>query len=429
MPRAAITLPSSENLTRYIQQTRTFPLLGPEEEHDLAIRWRDQKDADASHTLVTSHLRLVTKIAINFRGYGLPVSDLISVGNMGLMQAVNKFDPDRGFRFATYALWWIRAAIQEYVLHSWSLVKMGTTPAQKKLFFNLRKLKGQMEELESGDLSTKTVTAIARELDVPEAEVIEMNRRLGGRDNSLNARLKSDSESDWLDLLLDEGPNQEATVGDRLERVSRLDLLEGALAKLSERERIILMERRLKDEPTTFEALSKLYGVSRERIRQVEVRAFEKLQKAMKAAEREATSRRANGRATTNSFTSTPTQPAHRMGELDADDLKDLGRHSAAFKDAWRQVLSERERVILIGLYLQLQEPVPIADLAREQNLFGHRVEIIAYEAMRKLYEAMKAAQSQIAVPGLEAQIPNSATAEQPRAPDLRTRAPQRELV
>jgi RNA polymerase sigma-32 factor len=230
-------------------------------------------------------LRLVVKIARGFAGYGLPLADLVAEGNVGLMQAAEKFDPARGFRFATYAMWWIRAAIQEYILHSWSLVKMGTTAAQKKLFFNLRKLKGRMEELDQGDLSPEAVTKIATDLDVPESEVIEMNRRLAGSDNSLNALIGGggiDSEAEWLDMLPDEGPSQETIVGDRRELRQRRELLDVALKKLNARERDIIFERRLKDEPSTLEELSHRYAVSRERIRQIEVRAFEKLQRAMR---------------------------------------------------------------------------------------------------------------------------------------------------
>ena len=259
-------------------------MLTLDRERELTIAWRDQRDRAALNQLVGSHLRLVVKIARGFGGYGLPLADLVAEGNVGLMQAAEKFDPDRGFRFATYAMWWIRAAIQEYILHSWSLVKMGTTAAQKKLFFNLRKIKGRMEELEQGDLSPETVTSIAIELDVPETEVIEMNRRLGGADNSLNALLGKDADSEWLEMLPDEGPSQETMVADADELRQRRALLGNALDKLNPREREILVERRLKDEPATLEELSHRYSVSRERIRQIEVRAFEKLQKAVMIA-------------------------------------------------------------------------------------------------------------------------------------------------
>src|SRR5216684_3771057 len=279
------SISSEGNLTRYLQEIRKFPMLEPQEEYMLAKRWKAHEDPEAAHRLVTSHLRLVAKIAMGYRGYGLPLSELISEGNVGMMQAVKRFDPDRGFRLATYAMWWIRAAIQEYILHSWSLVKMGTTAAQKKLFFNLRKLKGQMAELDQGDLPPEAVTKIATELDVPEGEVIEMNRRLSGADNSLNALMGgvgADSEAEWLDMLPDEGPNQETIVAERDELQQRRVLLDVALKKLNPRERDIIFERRLKDEPSTLEELSHRYAVSRERIRQIEVRAFEKLQRAMR---------------------------------------------------------------------------------------------------------------------------------------------------
>ncbi|HEV2551448.1 MAG TPA: RNA polymerase sigma factor RpoH [Stellaceae bacterium] len=272
-------------LVRFVEEAKRYPMLSPEREQQLARAWRDNGDRDALEHLVGSHLRLVVKIARGFAGYGLPLADLVAEGNVGLMQAAEKFDPARGFRFATYAMWWIRAAIQEYILHSWSLVKMGTTAAQKKLFFNLRKLKGQMEELEQGDLSPEAVSKIATELDVPESEVIEMNRRLAGADNSLNALIGGggiDSEAEWLDMLPDEGPSQETVVGDRRELRQRRELLDVALKKLNARERDIIFERRLKDEPSTLEELSHRYAVSRERIRQIEVRAFEKLQRAMR---------------------------------------------------------------------------------------------------------------------------------------------------
>ena len=280
-PPALPSIASEGNLSRYLQEIRKFPMLAAEEEYMLAKRWREHAAPDAAHKLVTSHLRLVAKIAMGYRGYGLPLSELISEGNVGMMQAVKRFDPDRGFRLATYAMWWIRAAIQEYILHSWSLVKMGTTAAQKKLFFNLRRLKGRMEELEQGDLSAETVTAIATELDVPESEVVEMNRRLAGVDNSLNAMLGQDADSEWLEMLPDEGPSQETLVADADELSQRRTLLGKALDTLNPREREILTERRLKDDPSTLEELSHRYAVSRERIRQIEVRAFEKLQKAM----------------------------------------------------------------------------------------------------------------------------------------------------
>src|ERR1700686_3687985 len=271
-------------LSRYLTEIRKFPMLGKDEEFMLAKRWKEHEDPEAAHRMVTSHLRLVAKIAMGYRGYGLPLSELISEGNVGMMQAVKRFDPDRGFRLATYAMWWIRAAIQEYILHSWSLVKMGTTAAQKKLFFNLRKLKGQLQAMEEGDLSPENLKKIATELDVPQADVVSMNRRLASPDHSLNAPLRSDSEGEWQDWLVDDSDSQEVKLGERQELGLRRDLLEKALTHLNERERHILGERRLKDNPTTVEDLSQQYGISRERGRQIEVRAFEKLQKAIKAA-------------------------------------------------------------------------------------------------------------------------------------------------
>jgi RNA polymerase sigma-32 factor len=270
------------NLSRYLQEIRKFPMLTPEEEYQLAKKWKDEGDERAAHKLVTSHLRLVAKIAMGYRGYGLPVGELISEGNVGMMQAVKRFDPDRGFRLATYAMWWIRAAIQEYILHSWSLVKMGTTAAQKKLFFNLRRLKAQMSALDEGDLKSEQVEKIAKALQVPETDVISMNRRLASPDHSLNAPVRADSEGEWQDWLVDEGETQESELADREDLTNRRMLLGEALKSLNERERHILIERRLKDEPTTLEELSQQYNISRERVRQIEVRAFEKLQKSMK---------------------------------------------------------------------------------------------------------------------------------------------------
>ena len=278
------SISSEGNLTRYLQEIRKFPMLEPEQEYMLAKRWKEHEDSEAAHRLVTSHLRLVAKIAMGYRGYGLPLSELISEGNVGMMQAVKRFDPDRGFRLATYAMWWIRAAIQEYILHSWSLVKMGTTAAQKKLFFNLRKLKGQLQAMEEGDLSPENLKKIATELDVPEADVVSMNRRLASPDHSLNAPLRSDSEGEWQDWLVDESESQETRLGERQELGLRRDLLEKAMTHLNDRERHILSERRLRENPTTLEDLSQQYGISRERVRQIEVRAFEKLQKAIKTA-------------------------------------------------------------------------------------------------------------------------------------------------
>jgi RNA polymerase sigma-32 factor len=284
---ASPTIPvisSESNLSRYLQEIRRFPMLAPEEEYMLGKSWREHGDIDAAHKLVTSHLRLVAKIAMGYRGYGLPLSELISEGNVGMMQAVKRFEPDRGFRLATYAMWWIRAAIQEYILHSWSLVKMGTTAAQKKLFFNLRKLKGQMRAIEEGDLSPEQVNKIATTLDVPEADVISMNRRLGSPDHSLNAPLRQDGDGEWQDWLVDDSDNQEIRLAESEEFGKRKGLLNDAMTTLNDRERRILTARRLQDEPITLEDLSQEYGISRERVRQIEVRAFEKLQKSIKNA-------------------------------------------------------------------------------------------------------------------------------------------------
>jgi len=284
MVAAVINVAPEGNLSRYLQEIRKFPMLTVDEEYMLAKRWKAHEDPEAAQRLVTSHLRLVAKIAMGYRGYGLPLSELISEGNVGMMQAVKRFDPDRGFRLATYAMWWIRAAIQEYILHSWSLVKMGTTAAQKKLFFNLRKLKGQLQAIDEGDLSPENVKKIATELDVPEADVVSMNRRLASPDHSLNAPLRADSEGEWQDWLVDERETQETRLGDQQELGLRRDLLAKAMSHLNDREKRILTERRLKENPTTLEDLSQQYGISRERVRQIEVRAFEKLQKAIKAS-------------------------------------------------------------------------------------------------------------------------------------------------
>ncbi|RMD47721.1 MAG: RNA polymerase sigma factor RpoH [Alphaproteobacteria bacterium] len=291
MTFANLPAPSPEQgLNRYLQEIRKFPMLEPEEEYMLAKRWVDHKDVEAAHKLVTSHLRLAAKIAMGYRGYGLPTAEVISEGNVGLMQAVKRFDPDKGFRLATYAMWWIRAAIQEYILRSWSLVKMGTTAAQKKLFFNLRKAKARIGALEEGDLRPENVKRIARDLNVTEQEVLEMNRRLAGSDASLNARIAADSDSntEWMDWLVDESADQEEQIAERDEFETRHALLMEAMDVLNEREKDILTQRRLAEPPVTLEELSKKYGVSRERIRQIEVRAFEKLQKRMRelAAER-----------------------------------------------------------------------------------------------------------------------------------------------
>jgi len=272
-------------LSRYLTEVRKFPMLGKEEEFMLAKRWREHQDLDAAHKLVNSHLRLVAKIAMGYRGYGLPIGEVISEGNVGLMQAVKKFEPDKGFRLATYAMWWIRASIQEYILRSWSLVKMGTTAAQKKLFFNLRKAKSEISALEEGDLHPDQVRQIATKLGVLDEEVVSMNRRLAGPDASLNAPLRADSENEWQDWLEDkDAVSQETQLAEDEERSIRMGLLEEAMTELTDRERHILTERRLKDDPTTLEELAAQYGVSRERVRQIEVRAFEKLQKAMRAA-------------------------------------------------------------------------------------------------------------------------------------------------
>ena len=282
---ASLPSVSSEgNLSRYLQEIRKFPMLDPETEFMLAKRWQEHQDPDAAQQLVTSHLRLVAKIAMGYRGYGLPLSELVAEGNVGMMQAVKRFDPDRGFRLATYAMWWIRAAIQEYILHSWSLVKMGTTAAQKKLFFNLRKLKGQLQAIDDGDLPSEIVTKIATTLEVPEADVVSMNRRLSAPDHSLNAPLRADGEGEWQDWLVDPSESQEAKLGEREELGLRRDLLKNAMNTLNERERFILTQRRLRDEPVTLEDLSHKYNISRERVRQIEVRAFEKLQKSIRSA-------------------------------------------------------------------------------------------------------------------------------------------------
>ncbi len=275
---------SEGSLGHYLQEIRKFPMLEPNEEYMLAKRWTEHEDTEAAHRLVTSHLRLVAKIAMGYRGYGLPLSELISEGNVGMMQAVKRFDPERGFRLATYAMWWIRAAMQEYILRSWSLVKMGTTAAQKKLFFNLRKLKGQLQAIEEGDLPPDTVKTIAERLGVSEQDVIDMNRRLAAPDHSLNAPLRIDGDDEWIDWLVDDSKDQETLLAESEELTNRRALLAESMQTLNERERHILTERRLQDAPTTLEELSQEYGISRERVRQIEVRAFEKLQKAIKNA-------------------------------------------------------------------------------------------------------------------------------------------------
>jgi RNA polymerase sigma-32 factor len=281
--RALPALVGDTGLSRYLAEIRRFPLLDPQQEYMLAKRWREHEDAEAAHQLVTSHLRLVAKIAMGYRGYGLPMSEVISEGNIGLMQAVKRFEPERGFRLATYAMWWIRAAIQEYILRSWSLVKMGTTAAQKRLFFGLRKAKGQIEALDEGDMRPEQVKEIARKLGVAETEVVNMNRRLSG-DASLNVRLGEEGDSEWQDWLADDELDQETRLADSDELDERRTLLAAAMEELQPREREILEARRLRDEPVTLEELAKRFGISRERVRQIEVKAFAQLQEKMRAA-------------------------------------------------------------------------------------------------------------------------------------------------
>jgi RNA polymerase sigma-32 factor len=278
-----LSLAPENNLSRYLQAIRKFPMLEPHVEFELAQRYRATEDSKAAERLITSHLRLVAKIAMGYRGYGLPLGELIAEGNLGMMQAVKRFDPDRGFRLATYAMWWIRAAMQEYILHSWSLVKMGTTAAQKKLFFNLRRLKGKMEAFEEGDMAPETVAVIATKLEVTKTEVIEMNRRMASPDHSLNAPMRADGDSEWMDWLEDDAPDVETVLGERQEADQRHALLVDSMAILGARERAILTARRLQDEPATLEELSQEYGISRERVRQIEMRAFDKLQKSVRA--------------------------------------------------------------------------------------------------------------------------------------------------
>lgn len=276
------TISNDASLSRYLQDIRKFPMLEKEQEYMLAKAWVEHEDRDAAHQLVTSHLRLVAKIAMGYRGYGLPVNELISEGNVGMMQAVKRFDPERGFRLATYAMWWIKASIQEYVLRSWSLVKIGTTAAQKKLFFNLRRTKNQLKAFDE-NLHPDDVKEIARRLKVTEAEVVSMNQRMAGADHSLNAPLKIDGDGEWQDWLVDEEPDQETVYAKTEELDIRRNLMAEAMKSLNQREQEILTERRLQDEPKTLEDLSQVYKISRERVRQIEVRAFEKLQKAMLA--------------------------------------------------------------------------------------------------------------------------------------------------
>jgi len=282
MPATVPTLTADGNLQRYLSEIRKFPMLEPDEEFMLAKRWKEHGDVDAVHKLVTSHLRLVAKIAMGYRGYGLPVAELISEGNVGMMQAVKRFEPEKGFRLSTYAMWWIRASIQEYILHSWSLVKMGTTAAQKKLFFNLRRMKSQIKELDEGDLPPDSVKQIATKLAVSEDDVVQMNRRMAGGDQSLNAPMRQDGDAEWQDWLVDDTDTQDIVVAESEELDHRRSMLEVAMKNLTERERRILTERRLKEDPVTLEDLSKDFGVSRERVRQIEVRAFEKVQRAIR---------------------------------------------------------------------------------------------------------------------------------------------------
>jgi RNA polymerase sigma-32 factor len=272
------------NLSRYLDQIRAFPMLEPNEEYMLAKAWKEKGDVAAAHQLVTSHLRLVAKIAMGYRGYGLPVADLISEGNLGMMHAVKKFEPEKGFRLATYAMWWIKAAIQEYILRSWSLVKIGTTAGQKKLFFNLRRIKGQIQAIDDGDLKPEQVTQIATQLNVTENEVMSMNQRMAGNDRSLNVPLSRDGEGggEWQDWLQDDSPDQEATFADHEEYDARKNLMLDAMQGLNPREQRILAARRLSEPPLTLEDLATEFNISRERIRQIEVRAFEKLQKAVR---------------------------------------------------------------------------------------------------------------------------------------------------
>ncbi len=279
------------SLSRYLAEIRRFPMLEKDEEYMLAKRFSEHSDPQAAEKLITSHLRLVAKIAMGYRGYGLPIGEVISEGNVGLMQAVKRFDPEKGFRLATYAMWWIRASIQEYILRSWSLVKIGTTAAQKKLFFNLRRLKGQIDAVEDGDLKPDQVEHISKKLGVTHDEVVSMNRRMAGQETSLNAPMRNDGDGsgEWQDWLVDDNAvNAETKLATEDEYELRMSLLQQALATLNEREQHIITERRLKDNPATLEELSQEYGVSRERVRQIEVRAFDKLQKAMKRLDRDA---------------------------------------------------------------------------------------------------------------------------------------------
>jgi RNA polymerase sigma-32 factor len=297
--RALPALAGESGLSRYLSEIKKFPLLAPEEEYMLAKRWKEHQDPRAAHKLVTSHLRLVAKIAMGYRGYGLPTSEIIAEGNVGLMQAVKRFEPERGFRLATYAMWWIRASIQEFILRSWSLVKIGTTTDQKKLFFNLRKAKSKINAIEEGDLTPEHVAVLADQLGVGVDELVSMNRRLSAPDSSLNAPLRSDGESEWQDWLPDESLDQETRMAESQEVDERKELLAAALGELPEREREIIAARRLQDDPATLEELSHKFGISRERVRQIEVRAFDRLQRAMKSALREKRAGMAELRAAT----------------------------------------------------------------------------------------------------------------------------------
>ncbi len=280
----SLEISPERNLSRYLNRIHQFPMLDRQEELDLGYRWRDRQDLASADKLVTSHLRLVAKIATGFRGYGLPMGELISEGNLGMVQAVKRFDPDKGFRLSTYAMWWIRASIQEYILRSWSLVKIGTTASQKKLFFNLRKIKGRIKAIEEGDLTPEHVAEIAHQLKVSETDVIQMNRRMSGPDPSLNVPIHDEMNGQWLDRMPSDAEDQESLLAADQELGSRRELLAGAMTVLSERERDILTERRLKDAPSTLEVLSRTYGISRERVRQIEVRAFEKIQQSVMEA-------------------------------------------------------------------------------------------------------------------------------------------------
>ena len=317
---AALPILSGETgLTRYLEEIRRFPMLEPQEEFMLAKRWREHGDRDAAHRLVTSHLRLVAKIAMGYRGYGLPIAEVISEGNVGLMQAVKRFEPDKGFRLATYAMWWIKAAIQEYILRSWSLVKMGTTANQKKLFFNLRKAKSRISALEEGDLHPDQVKLIAKRLGVTEQDVVDMNRRLGG-DVSLNALLNGDGESssEWQDWLVDETPDQEVRLAENEEAVNRRRLLRDAIGVLSDRERRIFAARRLADDPTSLEELSNEFRISRERVRQIEVRAFEKVRALLTNTRQQERPRNKLPLAPNPHSTAMRRRPAFRDGDVRA---------------------------------------------------------------------------------------------------------------